>query len=147
MYFVHVLCWKIKLLLLLLFLLEYHLLLIELNGITRNNWQDYGAFCEFSPNTWHNDNVVITSTRHHFDVITSIWHRFHVITSSLLRGVCAGLIQQTSSHQNACYSKLCMLLNGRQPHDHHCNRIGKQFLEKAYAAGHEWGIITIVDLD
>ena len=48
----------------------------ELNDITQNNWRDYGAFREFSPNTWHNDNVVITSKQHHFDVIKSKWRRF-----------------------------------------------------------------------
>ena len=43
-------------------------------------------------NTWHNNNVVITSKRRHFDVITSKWRRFDVITTSLLRNVFAGIV-------------------------------------------------------
>ena len=39
-------------------------------------------------NTWRNNNVVITSKRHHFYVITSKWRCFDVITTSLLRNVC-----------------------------------------------------------
>ena len=34
-----------------------------------------------------NNDIVMTSTRRHFDVITSKWRRFHVITTLLLRHV------------------------------------------------------------
>ena len=44
----------------------------------------------FPPNTWRNDNVVITSKRH-FYVITSKWRPSDVITTSLLRNVPTGV--------------------------------------------------------
>ena len=46
------------------------------------------------PNTWRNNNVVLTSKRRHFDVITSKWRRFGVITTSLLCNVSAGISQR-----------------------------------------------------
>ena len=36
------------------------------------------------PNTWRNNDVVITSKRRHFDVITPKWRRFDIITTSLI---------------------------------------------------------------
>ena len=38
----------------------------------------------------HNNDMVITSKRRHFDVITSKWRRFDVITTLLLRHVFSG---------------------------------------------------------
>ena len=45
-------------------------------------------------NTWHNNNVVITWKRRHFDVITSRWRRVDVKATSLLRNMCAGYLPQ-----------------------------------------------------
>ena len=45
--------------------------------------------CDYPLNTWRDNNVVITSTRRHFDVITWKWRRFDVMTS-LLRNVSTG---------------------------------------------------------
>ena len=52
--------------------------------------------CFVPLNTWHNDNVVITSKRHHFDVITSKWRRFDVITTLSLHYVFAGVFAVVS---------------------------------------------------
>ena len=51
-------------------------------------------------NTWHNNNVVITPKRRHFDVIVSKCRRFDVITTSLLRNMAAG-------RQYNCWSLRC----------------------------------------
>ena len=55
-----------------------------------------------TPNTWRNNDVVITSKRRHCDVITSQWRRFDVITTSFLRNVSAG-IHRTVPIQSVCW--------------------------------------------
>ena len=49
--------------------------------------------CRSPLKTWRNNNVVITSKRHHFDVITSKWRRFDVKTTSLSRHVSSRSVQ------------------------------------------------------
>ena len=51
----------------------------------------------YSPNTWLNNNIAITSKRRHVDVIMSKW-RFDVIMTSLLHNVSAGYKQTPHSH-------------------------------------------------
>ena len=77
------------------------------------NWCDYKMACRTHPwcwlwhvrrgshhifriyiiplNTWHNNYVVITSIRRHFDVITSKWRVFDIITTPLLCNVSSGI--------------------------------------------------------
>ena len=73
------------------------------------SWADGDIFIivvdkrDYPPNTWRNDNVVITSIRRHFDVITSKWRRFGVIKASLLRNMSAGksaLVDDSNSSEH-----------------------------------------------
>ena len=48
--------------------------------------------CFIPADTLRNNDLVITSKRHHFGVITSKWRRFDVITTLLLRHVFRGIL-------------------------------------------------------
>ena len=50
-----------------------------------------GGGCGLSADTLHNNDVVITSKRRHFDVITSKWRRFDIITTASLCHVFGGV--------------------------------------------------------